>query len=425
MARPRKVQPRDDQKVEVKTPAEADIAPGAQADKAERLQERDASSDADQGQERYAEAVDTRSAQHVLGIITDERQRRDGRPEDWLAGRAGSGFGHERALPSDPPLDAQPSPAVGEDAEVMIRLQAAREDADEKWAERNTPTNWNPEQMDHGREPEDAEVEVAEQARHVQELGVKTWTEGAFNEGDVPGQDGLDESARVFIKPDEFAANVGRNSALEPARLVRSEESASGDINPAMRFNPQPGGPQEEGAPANELSGGRKHDLDAPWPAPLTFASSSPSASPEPGPEPDFQHNPPQPLVFSDNPSAVRGTVGPSREEAEARNFAHLDYDAERVHRARRTRELEDEARRGQAERDEAMRARDEKINRDIEEKAAQGKGTRAAAESILAAFFQGDGEKSYRKFRAAMVQAEREVRGQGWARAQRRHAPK
>lgn len=389
---------------------------------------------------REAEGVDTGTGEHVGPVVTDERQVRQGEPEDWQTSaqrvmqqqfeRARGGG----AAPTEPPTDdegkfiVQPSPAIGGEAERMVDLQLSGEgNPSVHTDERNTPRQTDQARAEtEGRTPEDAEVQVARQPAEAQRRGIERWAEGrggagAHYEDDTEGRELEDadfegdtaRDSKVSIKPDQIAANVGRNAAEEPARLLRREEATDAEaVNPAARFNPSPG--EGEPAPTGEVTDpGARHDPMAPWPAVNDPASSAPSASPEPGPEPSVQYNPSQDVEWSDPPGAVVGTRGPDAHDQTERYRQVADIGPSALDRKR----VED-----------ARAAREAGGSRAADPFVAGRAGRRTyteIAQGFLDAYLDSvpDGEEpNFRHFDAALTQARRLCRGRGWYRNIARH---
>jgi hypothetical protein len=129
---------------------------------------------------------------------------------------------------------------------------------------------------------------------------------------------------------------VGRNLEEEPVALVRAVDNPQG-LDPALRWNPAPGGGPGEGAPpAIPAAPGERHHVGASWPAPMDPAASAPSASPEPGPEPSQQWHEPQPVVFQDHDAAVRATYGPPIEHPQVLVEEEGDVDIAEEEKKRR-----------------------------------------------------------------------------------------
>jgi hypothetical protein len=129
---------------------------------------------------------------------------------------------------------------------------------------------------------------------------------------------------------------VGRNLEEEPVALVRAADNPQG-LDPALRWNPAPGGGPGVGAPpAIPAAPGERHHVGAAWPAPMDPAASAPSPSPEPGPEPSQQWHEPQPVVFADHDGAVRATYGPPIEHPQVLAEEEGDVDVGEEEKKRR-----------------------------------------------------------------------------------------
>jgi hypothetical protein len=143
----------------------------------------------------------------------------------------------------------------------------------------------------------------------------------------------------------EAMLGVGRNIEEEPVTLVRAADLPGEGVDPAKKWNPNPGGGPGQGAPPAIPAGpGERHHVGAAWPAPLDPSASAPSPSPEPGPEPSQQWHEPQDIVFADHDAAVRGTLGPSAEQQRQAAEEKLAREGEATKRQPPFREPSEEA---------------------------------------------------------------------------------
>ncbi|MDF2972876.1 MAG: hypothetical protein K0R61_3326, partial [Microvirga sp.] len=206
----------------------------------------------------------------------------------------------------------QPEPGPDE-GEKYKAIQALKEGSEEKEQERTRV------------DPETGETLVPNSAHEQQKLALERQS-SARSGGSGSGFSRAAETAELIEdeRGGDPMLHVARNVAEEQVELVRAADLPGEGVDPAKKYADKLGGPGA-GAPVAEPSGGRKHHEGAPWPAPLTPSCSAPTPSPEPGPEPDQQWNPPQNITFADHDAAVRGTLGPSREEQVAAAEAKAD----------------------------------------------------------------------------------------------------
>jgi hypothetical protein len=238
---------------------------------------------------------------------------------DWRAGK-------EEGRPDDQKGDygiqdhtklLSPSPDPGpEDAgEELKRKQAVPDglnpQADEEKLRERTRLD-----------PETGETLLPESVEERHEQSNERWRQ-ARGGADMPeGDEGFSRSEETKqVLAEQWRDNpamlgVGRNVQEEPVILVRAADLPGEGVDPAKRYNPNPGGGPGEGAPPALPAGpGERHHVGAAWPAPLDTSASAPSPSPEPGPEPSQQWHEPQNIVFADHDAAVRGTLGPDAEQ--------------------------------------------------------------------------------------------------------------
>jgi hypothetical protein len=183
--------------------------------------------------------------------------------------------------------------------------------------------------------------EQFEAFRRARSEGVK------LREGDE-GFSRAEETERLLREQwqgNEAMLGVGRTVEEEPVILVRAADAPAEAVDPAKKWNPNPGGGPGVGAPPALPAGpGERHHVGAAWPAPLTPSAAAPSASPEPGPEPSQQWHEPQDIVFADHDAAVRGTLGPDAEQQRQAAEEKLAREGEAIERQPPFRQPSDEA---------------------------------------------------------------------------------
>lgn len=254
---------------------------------------------------------------------------------DWRAGK-------EEGRPDDQKADygvldhtklmtASPDPGPEDLGEELKRQQSKPDglnpELDEEKARERTRLD-----------PDTGETLLPESGEQRHEQSNERWRQARSDERpDVAGFSREEETEHLVAeqwRDNPAMLGVGRNVEEEPVILVRAADAPPGSVDPAKRYNPNPGGGPGEGAPPAIPAGpGERHHVGAAWPAPLDTSASAPSPSPEPGPEPSQQWHEPQPVVFEDHDAAVRGTSGPSAEQQREAQEEKLAKEGEAVER--------------------------------------------------------------------------------------------
>lgn len=226
----------------------------------------------------------------------------------------------------------QPDPGPEDIGEKTKALQREPEGSEAKERERTRT------------DPETGETllpeSVAEQQRQSLERFGKARS-GAVEPADEEGLSRAEETGEGLEaqwRDNPAMLGVGRNVPEEPVTLVRAADLPGEGVDPARKYGGQDTdlakAAEQGGAPVEEPSYGQKHAPGAPWPGPLEHSADAPTPSPEPGPEPSQQWHPPQPIKFRDHEAAVRGTLGPGREEQDAERERLATEAGEPVERA-------------------------------------------------------------------------------------------
>jgi hypothetical protein len=251
--------------------------------------------------------------------------KEEGRPDDQK--------GDYGVLDHTKLLSPSPDPGPEDAGEQLKKLQAKPDGL-------NPDTDAEKERERTRLDPDTGETLLPESGEERHEQSNDAWRRArGAGAPEVEGFSREEETERLVAeqwRDNPAMLGVGRNIEEEPVILTRAIDAPPGSVDPALRWNPAPGGGPGEGAPPAIPAGpGERHHVGASWPAPLDPAASAPSASPEPGPEPSQQWHEPQPVVFEDHDAAVRGTYGPSAEQQREAQEEALAKEGEAVERAR------------------------------------------------------------------------------------------
>lgn len=253
--------------------------------------------------------------------------KEDGRPDDQK--------GDYGILDHTKLMTPSPDPGPEDLGEEMKRQQAVPdglnpESDEEKLRERTR------------QDPETGETLLPESGERRHEESLDAWrrTAGGSPPPNLDQAFSREEETKAALEAqwgdNPSMRGVGRNLEEEPVLLVRAVD-APGGLDPALRWNPAPGGGPGVGAPpAEPAAPGERHHVGAAWPAPMDPAASAPSPSPEPGPEPSQQWHEPQPVVFADHDAAVRATYGPPIEHPQILAEEEGDVDVAEEEKKRR-----------------------------------------------------------------------------------------
>jgi len=184
-------------------------------------------------------------------------------------------------------LTPSPDPGPEDAGEELKRKQAVPDglnpELDEEKARERTRLDPDTGETLLPESVEERHEEQFEAFRRARSGGMK------LREGDE-GFSRAEETERLLTeqwRDNPAMLGVGRTVEEEPVILVRAADAPAEAVDPAKKWNPNPGGGPGVGAPPAIPAGpGERHHVGAAWPAPLTPSAAAPSASPEPGPEP-------------------------------------------------------------------------------------------------------------------------------------------